>query len=113
MTAGDIVLISMGQFAGGTPKLRPALVLAILPGPYQSHLVCGISSQLHHRQPNWDELIQPGESDFSQSGLHRASIIRLSYLHAAGSTEIAGVTGRINAARLGRLLTRLADHLRP
>ncbi len=28
------------------------------------------------------------------------------------AAEIAGVTGRINDARLGRLLTRLADHLR-
>ena len=62
---------------------------------------------------NWDELIQSGESDFSASGLHRASVIRLSYLHAAAATEIAGVIGRIDSSRLDRLLTRLADLLRP
>jgi len=113
MKAGDVVLISLRQFAGATPKLRPALLLAMLPGPYQTHLVCGISTQLQYQIPNWDELIQPGESDFSQSGLHRASVIRLSYLHATDSTEIAGVVGNIDSARLGLLLTRLADHLRP
>jgi mRNA interferase MazF len=113
MTAGDIVLVSLIQFAGGTPKLRPALILATLPGPYQTHLVCGISTQLLHQQPNWDELIQHSDPDFSQSGLHRASIIRLSYLHATDSTEIAGAIGRIDSARLQRLLIRLADYLRP
>jgi hypothetical protein len=77
MKASDIVLIPLSQFAGGPPKLRPALLLSMLPGPYQTHLVCGISTQLHHQQPGWDELIQPGDSD------------------------------------LDRLLTRLADHLRP
>jgi hypothetical protein len=113
MNAGDVVLISFPQFAGATQKLRPALLLATLPGPYQTHLVCGISTQLQHQQPNWDELIHPGESDFAQSGLHRASIIRLSYLHAADSTQIAGAIGKIESARHERLLRRLADHLRP
>jgi mRNA-degrading endonuclease toxin of MazEF toxin-antitoxin module len=113
MKAGDIVLIPLSQFAGGPPKLRPALLLTTLPGPYQNHLVCGISTQLRHQQLGWDELIQPGDSDFSRSGLHRTSIIRLSYLHAADSTEIAGVIGEIDQSRLGRLLTRLTDHLRP
>lgn len=113
MNAGDIVLIALSQFAGGPPKLRPALLLAMLPGPYQTHLVCGISTQLRSQQPGWDELIQPGDSDFSRSGLHRTSIIRLSYLHAADPIEIAGVIGEVDQSRLDRVLTRLADYLRP
>jgi hypothetical protein len=113
MKAGDVVLISLSQFAGGLPKLRPALLLVSLPGPYQTHLVCGISTQLVQQQPNWDESIQPGDIDFSRSGLHRASIIRLSYLHASDSTEIAGVIGQIDPARLHRLRARLADCVRP
>ncbi len=113
MKAGEVVLIPLSQFAGGVPKLRPALLLSTLPGPYQTHLVCGISTQLHHQQPGWDELIQPGDNDFPQSGLRRASIIRLSYLYATDPTEIAGIIGEIDQIRLNRLLTRLADHLRP
>jgi hypothetical protein len=40
-------------------------------------------------------------------------VIRLSYLYAADAMEITGVIGRIDPARLARLQTRLADHLRP
>jgi mRNA interferase MazF len=112
MKAGDVLLISMPQFGGGKPKLRPALLLALLPGPYQTRLICGISTQLTRLQPDWDELIQQGDVDFSQSGLHRASIIRLSYLHSTDPSEIAGVIGQIDSAHLDRLLTRLADCLR-
>jgi mRNA interferase MazF len=113
MTPGEIVLIPLSQFGGGASKLRPALPLAQLPGPYQTHLVCGISTQLHQQMPDWDEIIQPGDADFSSSGLHRSSIIRLSNLHATDATEIAGWIGQISTARLDQLLTRLAEHLHP
>ena len=113
MNPGDVVLIRLAQVAGGSSKLRPALLLAALPGPYQSLLVCGVSTQLARQQSNWDERIQPGDSDYTGSGLHQASIIRLSYLHAADPREITGVIGRIDAPRLDRLLIRLSDHLRP
>lgn len=113
MNAGDVVLIRLPQFAGGVPKLRPALVLSHLPGPYQNILICGISTQLHQRQVNWDELLQPTDTDFAASGLHRTSVIRLSYLYSADQTEIAGVIGQIDPARLGQILMRLSDHLRP
>src|SRR4051794_37896254 len=98
---------------GGTPKLRPALHLADLPGRYQNLLLCGISTQLKDLELNWDELIQPGDQDFASSGLHRPSAIRLSYLYAADRSEIAGRIGSISDARLGRLRQLLADFLQP
>src|SRR5262245_9582664 len=104
---------SVPQFGGATTKLRPALVLVLLPGPYQNVLLCGVSTQLHLILPNWDELIQTTDADFPGSGLHQASVIRLSYLYAADASEITGVIGSIDPARLARLRTRLADHLRP
>ena len=113
MNPGDVVLIPLPQIGGSEAKLRPALILALLPGPYQNVFLCGISTQLHLIQANWDELIQPGDGDFAGSGLHQASTIRLSYLYAADSTEITGVIGRIDPTRLARLRTRLADHVRP
>jgi hypothetical protein len=36
MHPGDVVLIELPQLAGGTPKLRPAMVLALLPGSFQN-----------------------------------------------------------------------------
>ena len=113
MKPGDVVLIQLPQIGGATPKLRPALLRAVLPGPYQNLLLCGISSQLHQLQANWDELVQPGDADYAASGLHRASIIRLSYLYAADPSEVSGVIGRIDAARFQRLRQRLSNQLRP
>lgn len=113
MSPGEVVLISLPQLGGGGPKLRPALVLADLPGPYQNLLLCGISTQLQSFQANWDELIQPGDADYPSSALHHASVIRLSYLYAADPSEIAGVIGMIDPSRLQRLRQRLSDYLRP
>lgn len=113
MTVGSVVLISLPQTGGGPPKLRPALVLSELPGPYQDALLCGISTQLSARVPDWDELIQPGDADFAQSGLHRASIIRLSYLYSTEQSAIAGTIGEIADDRLERLRSRLSQHVSP
>jgi PemK-like, MazF-like toxin of type II toxin-antitoxin system len=110
---GDVVLIALPQAGSATPKLRPALLLADLPGPYQNLLICGISTQIQQLQANWDELMQASDLDYPSSGLHRPSAIRLSYLYAADPNEIAGVIGRIDATRLQRLRQRLSDHLRP
>ncbi len=113
MTPGDIGLISLPQFGGGPAKLRPALLLARLPGPYQQLLVCGISTQLHALVPDWDEFIDNTDAGFAASGLHQKSVIRLSYLYAASATEIVGIIGSIDAGRLSRLLSRLATLLGP
>ena len=113
MTPGDVVLIRLPQAGGGPPKLRPALVLSLLPGPYQNVLICGISTQLAQLHPGWDELLAQSDADFVSSGLHQTSAARLSYLYAADAAEISGTIGAIAADRLRRVRTRLADHLRP
>jgi len=110
---GDVVLISLPQAGGGPPKLRPALVLAQLPGSYQDTFICGVSTQLSAQIPDWDELIQPGDADYAQSGLHHASIIRLSYLYSTEQSEVVGKIGQIADDRLQRLQSRLADHISP
>ena len=113
MTPGDVLLLPLVTAAGGGSKLRPTLFLAPLPGPYQTVLVCGFSTRLFNIRPDWDELVQPGDPDYPTSGLHQPSVIRLSYLRAVTSTEVVGVIGRIDPARLNRLRTRLADQVRP
>jgi mRNA interferase MazF len=110
---GDVVLISLPQVSGGAAKLRPALVLSLLPGPFQNVLICGISTRCDQLVNEWDEVVATTDTDFAASGLHRESSIRLSYLYAADATEISGRIGSIDAARLDRLLTRLASHLQP
>lgn len=113
MNPGEIVLARIPQAAGTPPKLRPALLLAILPGPYQRYLLCGISTRLQTILTLWDEFIQSGDADYASSGLHQASVIRLSFLYAAMPTELTNPIGTINQQRLARLRQRLSDHLRP
>jgi mRNA interferase MazF len=109
---GDIVLVPVPQAAGMQPKLRPALVLAMLPGPYQRFLLCGISTRLQNLVGAWDEAIQRGDADYRSSGLHQHSIIRLSFLYAAMPAELTNPIGSIDQVRLMRLRQRLSDHLR-
>jgi mRNA interferase MazF len=112
MNPSDVVLIPIPQ-TGGRAKLRPAIVLALMPGAYQSLLICGISTQTHTVEPNWDDSIDPTDPDFAASGLHQASVVRLSFVRAASPADIARSIGQIDRARLARLRQRLSDHLRP
>jgi hypothetical protein len=64
VNGGDVLLISMPQMGGAPPKLQPALLISVLPSPYETLLICGISTQLHAVQPNWDEVIGPGDTTF-------------------------------------------------
>jgi mRNA-degrading endonuclease toxin of MazEF toxin-antitoxin module len=111
MNPGDVVLIPITQ-TSGRAKLRPAVVLALLPGPYQSLLICGISTQIQALEPNWDDAIGPSDADFTRSGLHQASAVRLSFVRAAAPADISRRIGQIDDARLARLRLRLSDHLR-
>jgi mRNA interferase MazF len=111
MKAGSVVLLRLPQATGGPPKLRPALVLAPLPGPYQNILICGISTQMRGFQPGWDELISEDAPDFPSSGLHRDSAVRLSYIYSADKEEILGELGQIDDSRLRRLLDRFVHLL--
>src|SRR3954451_20323403 len=113
MSPGDVVLALFPDVGPGPAKWRPAVYLVALPGPYQTMLVCGVSTKLHAAIPDWDELIVPGDPDFTASGLRKASIVRLSFLRSAGPAEVRGPVGRIDPARLHRLRTRLADTVRP
>jgi mRNA interferase MazF len=111
MKEGDIILIALPQ-ADGRFKNRPALLLKRLP-PFNDWLICGISSQLHQRVPDFDEAVMRADRDFSSSGLMADSVIRLGFLSAVPARNILGVIGSIAPDRHDRLLRRLSDHLKP
>jgi mRNA interferase MazF len=75
--AGQIILFRFPQTDLEEGKLRPALLLGKLPGDFDDWLICMISSQIRHYIPQFDELIQENDSDFAQSGLKSASVIRV------------------------------------
>jgi mRNA interferase MazF len=109
MREGDVVLTPIPQ-ADGSVKNRPALVLREMP-VYRDVLVCGISTQLHHYVPNFDELISPADADFVPSGLVAPSLIRLGFLVVLPHTKIVGAIGSVAPERHERLLVALSTYL--
>ncbi len=109
MTEGDVVLTPLPQ-ADGQIKNRPAVVLRVMPG-HGDLLVCGVSTQLHHETPGFDEVIRPGDPDFAASGLRAASLIRLGFLAVLPVSSFLGSIGSISPERHCRLVQRLSEYL--
>ena len=98
--------------ANGQLKLRPALVLRVMP-PFDDLLVCGISSQLRQAVAGFDEIISPEAADFAASGLRVQSVVRVGFLAVVPQTQVAGTMGAVGAARFREIRQRLSDFLRP
>ncbi len=109
MTEGDVVLTQLPQADGGV-KNRPALILREMP-PFGDLLVCGISTQLHHLVPGFDEAVSPADQDFQSNGLVSESVIRLGFLAVLPSRAVPGAIGSISPARHRRLLVSLSNYL--
>lgn len=110
MMEGDIVLTPVPQ-ADGRLKNRPALYLRQMP-PFGDILVCGISTQLHHRVEDFDEVVTGRDADFDRSGLIADSLIRLGFLAVVPQKTLLGNIGSISAERYRRLINHLSDYLR-
>ena len=109
---GQVVLFRFPQTDLTAGKLRPALVLRRLPGPYDDWLICMISSQLDQEIPGLDEVVSLGDPDFAQSGLKSPSVIRASRIAVVGAGTLLGAIGEISADRLIRTRAALADWIR-
>jgi mRNA interferase MazF len=109
MSEGRVVIVSLRQ-ADGDIKLRPAVLLRIMP-PFNDMLVCGISSQLQHHVPNFDEVIRTTDDDYAASGLKTSSLIRLGFLNTLPLLDYKGVLGQISQERLQRLQKNLSAYL--
>ena len=55
MRPGDLVLVRFPQTDLRTGKLRPALVVALAPGPYSDVLLALVTSREHQVIPGFDE----------------------------------------------------------
>jgi mRNA interferase MazF len=73
MREGDVVIAAVPQIDEQVKK-RPVLLLREMP-PYRDLLVCGITTQLQHRVPDFDDVISPQDADFRSSGLVARSLI--------------------------------------
>lgn len=111
MNEGDIALAPLPQ-ADGQIKNRPVVLLRRLP-PFGDFLVCGVSTQLHQRVTDFDEVIAAGDPEFSASGLKASSLIRLGFLAVQPDSALLGKIGSLSFTRRQRLLANLCRHLNP
>lgn len=105
---GQIVLFAFPLPTQLPGKLRPALVLRRVPGPYNDWLICMISSQLHEEVPGFDELLRPSEPDFAQTGLKMPSVVRAARLAVVVGDALQGAIGTLEPDRLKRIRARLS-----
>ncbi len=98
MKPGDTVLIRFPQADLKVGKLRPALVLAIAPGPHADLLLAMITSRIYQAVPDFDEIISPSDIDYATTGLKVRSVVRLA--------RIATVAPSVINARLGNVSTK-------
>jgi mRNA interferase MazF len=108
MKAGSSVVAAIPQ-ADGKIKNRPILLLCSMPR-YRDWLACGISTQLHHHVPEFDEIIAVEDADFMDSGLDDKSLIRLGFLSLIPRRSIIGSIGSIADDRHQRLLNNLSNY---
>lgn len=106
---GDILKASLSQ-SDGAVKVRPVLLIAILPH-FGDYLVCGISSQLQHYTKDFDLLIDKKHPDFLASGLIKPSLIRLSFIASIPAFYIEGSIGGISQATLNVIKNNLINFL--
>lgn len=89
-------------------KLRPAVLVARVPGDYDDWLICMISTQLHHEVKGFDEIIQQNDLDFSASGLKTDSLLRLARLAVVESNLLMGSIGSISSERMDKISKKIA-----
>lgn len=98
--AGQVVAFRFPQTDLERGKLRPALLLAKVPGEYDDWLTCMISSQVRHYVAGFDEIVRESDDDFERSGLKVASVVRVGRLAVISGESLLGAMGQISDDRL-------------
>lgn len=109
MNPGDIVLIRFPQADLQAGKLRPALIIAVVPGRHADLLLALISSRTYQAVTHFDEIIDPADTDFTTTGLKVRSVVRLSRLASVDAAVINARLGSVAPGRLQQIQKRLAD----
>src|SRR4030043_96229 len=97
ITEGQIVLFEFPTVNGAEAKLRPALVIRRLPGPYPDWLICMISSQLSQGIADFDELIDQKAPDWIKSGLKMPSLVRIARIAVVNESSLIGSIGKVDS----------------
>ena len=110
--AGQIALLRFPGTDLTSGKLRPVVLIAPTPGPYDDWLVCMMSTQVRQALAGFDERIDQNAEDFQRSGLKVASVVRLSRLAVVSTESLVGAIGEISPDRLERIRQKLLAWIR-
>jgi mRNA interferase MazF len=103
MKPGDIILINFPYSDLKSSKLRPALIIATVPGKQADVLIAAISSRRYQAVPDFDELIDRTAPDWESTGLKVTSVIRIAKLASVETNIIAARLGSISLERMTRV----------
>jgi mRNA interferase MazF len=112
MNPGDIVLVRFPQADLKAGKLRPALIVAVAPGSHPDILLALITSRLYQAVPNFDEIIEPSDPDYSTTHLKVKSVVRLARLVSVERSIISARLGTISHSRLQQIRNQLVNWLK-
>lgn len=104
--AGQVAVVRFPTIALSEGKPRPVLLVAPLPGPHDDWRM--FSTQLQQAIEGFDEIIDETQSDFQDSGLKVASVIRTARLAIVPASMLVGFIGEISPERLQRIQQKLA-----
>ena len=111
MKPGDLVLVPFPQADAQAGKLRPALVLAIAPGRHKDILLAMITSRDYQVVPGYDEILDPADADFANTGLKARSVVRITRLASVEESLVKAKLGTLAATRFVALRERIVKWL--
>jgi mRNA interferase MazF len=107
--AGHIAKVKVPNSDLSKGKNRPVLVLGKCPGKFDDWLICPISSRQYQATPGIDELVNPADKDFKQTGLVMPSVIRICRLAVVEGALLQGAIGSLESARFKRVKASLKN----
>jgi mRNA interferase MazF len=112
ISEGDILLFQFPQSDLRTGKLRPALLIKKIEGNFDDWLVCMISTQTRHQIQGLEVVLHETMADFTQTGLKKESLIRVSRLAVVDSNVFTGKLGSLPPETFEKIKIRLANWIR-
>ena len=109
MKPGDIILVEFPRADLVKGKLRPALVLALMPGRHEDVFLAMITSKTHQVVVGFDILFSENDPKFVATGLKSTSLVRLTRLATVEKRIIVAKLGEIDRGKLNVIYDRLIN----
>ena len=108
-TSGQVVVFRFPQTDQSGGKLRSALLVSRVPGPFDDWLVCMITSQLRHEVVGLDEVVRTDNDDFGTSSLKSESLIRIGRVAVVDGSILLGAIGEVSRQRTERIKHKIVE----